>query len=42
LFNTLKLLEEFYRLHPNEKLEDGVEEERGTWGAINGRGFVHL
>jgi hypothetical protein len=35
-------LEQFLRLFPDEKLEDGVEEERGTWGAMNGRGFVHL
>jgi hypothetical protein len=35
-------LEQFLRLFPNEKLEDGVEEERGSWRAMNGRGFVDL
>ena len=36
LFDALKFFEDFVWLFPNEKLEDGVEKERGTWGALNG------
>ena len=42
LFDALKFLEGFVWLFPDEKLEDGVEKERGTWGALNGRSFVNL
>lgn len=42
LFNALKLFEEFLRLVLHEKLEDGVEEEGGTRGAMNRRSFVNL
>jgi hypothetical protein len=36
LFDALKFFEDFVWLFPDEKLEDGVEEERGTWGALSG------
>ena len=36
LFDALKVFEEFGWLFPDEKLKDGVQEERGTWGTLNG------
>jgi hypothetical protein len=42
LFNALKVLEHCVRLFRYRELEDGVKEERGIRGAINGRSFVHL
>jgi hypothetical protein len=41
LFDGLKLPENFFRLFPDAHFENGVQEKRGTRGALNGGRFVN-